>query len=295
MAFFIIASGYFYYGINDTFLFLSLSVFLYEASRAIIGKNYKLNFAISALLITVFTRELALFYLPVIILGLIIFYIKGISFSKNTLIPVFLLTGLLLINLPSLSTKGYLSYDRKLPPKSVTATWSQRQYLAQLKVNNKELEFQSHPTWKETDLYLKKYGEDSLPKSLFAGLTHDINLTVKEFFKDIFYVMIYHTRLLGLILLSILFFPTRKYYKTQRLNLELFIPVSVSIMIFIFSLIIISFVEMRWLAPVFILSILYYSHLEKNNKIPPYLLIFNMIILSLFAGYDSYNLITKIF
>ena len=141
----------------------------------------------------------------------------------------------------------------------------QRQYLAQLMVNEGSLPNNNHPSWEKTDAYLTENGENSLPKRTIDGIFFDINLTVKEFFKEIYSCMFYGFRQLGLILFIPLFFLIKDVLKTKRLNVSLMIPICLLVMISVFSLIIISFMELRWLAPVFILTIVYFSDLQKEK------------------------------
>jgi len=187
-----------------------------------------------------------------------------------------------------------LSYDTKNPPSNVEATWVQRQYYAQMLVNNGKLKNYNHPTWAETDAYLTKNGKDALPNNTLSGLTFDIIVTVKEFFKDFLYIGLYSIRQLGLILLVILFFGFREFYKKKKITTQSYIPVIVLIMILIFAIIIISFVELRWLGAVFIVSNLYYSLLVLKNKIPALLVSFNYEIIILICFYGMYSLFQKI-
>ena len=73
----------------------------------------------------------------------------------------------------------------------MNVTWTQRQYLAQILVNNGELENGQHPSWEQTQRYIRLHGEDSLPDGILKGITQDYLLTIKEFFKDLIFSIFY--------------------------------------------------------------------------------------------------------
>lgn len=297
MLFYIGAVGFFYLGTNDSLFSLSLAVFLIEVYKSSYGRRYNFNIAFFALILSAFTRQLFIVYIPVVIFGVFIFLktsnIKD-KISKYTLFPGFLLILLLALNMPSLIKNGSLSYDQKPPPSGVISTWSQRQYLAQLKVNQGELKFHSHPTWKETDAYLREHGENSLPKNFFDGVIHDLSVTFKEFFKDLSWVTIYHTRIVSLMLVFVILYSAIHFFYTPKLTLTYFVPISVITMMLVFSFIIISYVELRWLAPIFILSIVVFGDLEKNRKMPKILSYINIYCLLFLTAYGLYGLLNKI-
>jgi hypothetical protein len=291
--FLVACTGYLFYGTNDALFCYSLSIFLIETQKAVSKKKSSFIFGLSFLIIAIFTRELFLVYLPIIFPAL---YLQCKRYFKpNYLIyPIILLFGLILINKPSLYYNGRLSYDQKSPPEHVKADWTQRQYLAQIMVNNGDLEFQSHPSWQETDDYLNINGSNSLPKGILNGIFMNIEMTLKEFLKDLFYVLVYHIRILGLIFLIPLFIAIRKIYISKNLDLSFYSPISTLTMICIFALIIISYVEMRWLIPVFILSIYHFNQLEKRNQIPIRLVLLNTIMLVTISIYGSFSLLSII-
>jgi len=193
-------------------------------------------------------------------------YRKGVKLFKNITLPITLFLVFMILNIPSIQKNHYLSYDNKKPPVEVKSTWAQRQYLAQLLVNEGKLENYQHPTWEETDMYLIKNGELSLPKSTFDGIFFDFKLTISEFFKDFFDVFKATIRQMGLVMPIILVFLFNQIVK-RKITYNLYLPVINFILISIFSFIIISYVETRWLIAPFIMSMLYFSDLEWNEKI----------------------------
>ena len=293
LLFFISTVGYFFYGTNDILFFIGLIIYLNEVNQLQKNNKWNSSLAIIALIVSFFTRKLVIVFFPVLIFSFYIIYIhKGFkSLNIKLLIPSLVL--FLVLNIPSFLNKGNISYDLKTSPKNIKATWVQRQYLAQLMVNEGKLPDKQHPSWEETDAYLTSNGENSLPKSTLDGIFFDIQLTFKEFFKELYSCMFYGFRQLGLIIIVPLFILIKNVLETKRLSLSMNIPIYMFLMICIFSLIIISFMELRWLAPIFILSIVYFSDLQKQKKININIIISNYVILFFLSLYGIFSLWTK--
>lgn len=294
MMFYVSTIGFFFAGINDILFAVALVIFLNEVYRVANNKSTNINLMLTALVVAFFTRQLFLVYLPIIIFGLYILYKSKIKFNKKTLIPTFVFIFFLVFNLPSIIENGTLSFDKKSPPKTMNVTWTQRQYLAQIMVNNGELKNGQHPSWEQTHQYIKIHGKESLPEGVLNGLTQDYLLTIKEFFKDFVFCIFYGTRQLGLMLLITLLFLVNQVYKTKRMELKYFVPITTLTMLLIFSLIIISYVELRWLIPVFIMTIVYYDDLEKENKLSIKLFQLNYLVLVSFTIYGIIRITNKI-
>lgn len=292
--FFTSTVGYFYFGTNDCLFFVSLIVFFNEVNNAVSDKEVHFNLALSALIIAFFTRELFLVYLPIIFIGSYILYRFGGRFTKKTFFPLSIFVLFLLLNIPSIQKNGSLSFDRKSPPQDLGVSWSQRQYLAQLMVNDGKLANGQHPSWEATKAYLEKNGKESLPDGILNGITYDYQLTIKEFFKDFAYSMTYSSRSLGLMLFLILFYWFRKMIGNKAIELNSFVPFATLTMIMIFSFIIISFVELRWLSAVFVMTIIYYSEIEGQNKISKYFILANYIVLCFLSFYGIFRILNKI-
>ncbi|MET0946689.1 MAG: hypothetical protein ABWY22_14885, partial [Flavobacterium sp.] len=254
LIFYISCESVFFSGTNDTLFFVSLIIFLNEVYLIRQNKVKDLNILLSFLIISIFTRQLFVVYLPVILIGIYIVYKSKIRLNRKSLIPFGLFLFFIFMNIPSLIEKGRLSYDDKSAPKETNVSWSQRQYLAQLMVNNGELENFQHPSWEVTRAYLDKNGEDSLPDGIINGMTFDYALTIKEFFKDFAYSVGTSTRSFGLMLFITFFYFGNQMLKDRNNLLDNFIPLSTLVMLSIFSLIIMSYVETRWLDPVFIMT-----------------------------------------
>jgi len=287
------ARCWFLLGTNDTLFIVSQIVFFNEVYKILEKKDdIKLQLMWGALVISFFTRELALVYLPIVIIGIYLATKSKSDIFKNIFYPSILALVLIFCNLPSLMANHKFSFDSKLPPKEVQATWPQRQYLAQILVNEGKLQNMSHPSWEETDLYLEKNGKNSLPSSLSQSIFFNFKLTVMEFFKNFSEVLQDSVRQTGLITIIIFLIFFYEIFN-KRLSLNLFLPFINILMVSIFSFIIISYVETRWLISVFILGILYFSDLEKLNKINRNLILTNLFVLVLISFYGIYKMMLK--
>jgi len=292
--FFISTVGYFYFGTNDCLFFVSLIIFFNEVNNALNNKNISYNLALTTLVIAFFTRQLFLVYLPILFLGLYILYKSEYKFTVKTFFPLGFVILFIFLNIPSLEKNGSLSFDKKSPPKELGVSWSQRQYLAQLMVNKGELANFNHPSWDQTKEYLEKNGNESLPDGILESITYDWQLTIKEFFKDLGYSFLYSFRSLGLMLLITLGYWIGQLNKNRKIELSYFVPISTLLMLMIFSFIIISYVELRWLSAVFVMTLVYYSQLKEQKKISKYLILANTLVLCLFTVYGIFRIFNKI-
>jgi hypothetical protein len=293
--FFVATSKYFFAGTDDALFFTGLVIFMTEVFYFIEKKKMNSQvLAFSGLIVSFFTREMFVVYLPVVMLGLYFLYKKGFSFlNKKMIFPVLLFFFFTGVNIPSLKLNNKLSYDAKTPPTEIKASWSQRQYLAQLLVNNGELQNFSHPSWEQTQEYLIVNGTKSLPDGIVEGLTFDYSLTIKEFFKDFYYSMFFGLRQLGLILIFPFYFILTNLKKKNILNPEMFIPYSLIVMLCVFSLIIISFIEPRWYIAVFISAIVFYNQYQFEKKINFNFIIVNYLVLICFSFLGIYSILHK--
>lgn len=295
LLFYLCTAYYFYVGTNDVLFFIGLVVFINEVYLLQKGEKWNGSLAFSALLLSFFTRELILVYMPVVTLCFFIIYKERNNRSKiNWKQPILLALILILINLPSLINNKSISYDLKLPPTGVKASWSQRQYLAQLMVNSGQIPNNTHPSWSQTDEYLEKNGLDSLPDGIIEGVLFDFKLTVLEFFKDFYTCIFQGFRQLGLILILPVFFFFKEIIKERKISLDLLIPFSLLMMVSIFSFIIISYPELRWLCPIFILTIIYFVDLQKNKQFSDNIYLLNYLVLFSLTIYGGIRMYMKI-
>jgi len=160
-------------------------------------------------------------------------------------------------------------------------------------VNEGTLAHNQHPSWEETDAYLEKNGVKSLPETLFKGMLFDLKLTIKEFFKDFAEVIFTSVRQTGLILI-ILFLQLFYQVFKRKIDWNLYIPFISFLMVSIFSFIIISYVETRWLVPVFIMTILYYTDFIQDIKVWKNVSLVNNLLTILIVFFGIYKIVLKI-
>lgn len=293
--FFYSTVGYFMLGTNDTLFIICLVIFIVE-SHTILNSNKKTSLFWwgASLVIAFFTRELIIVYVPVILLALFFILKKKKGTIRSLWLPAVLLTLFIILNVPSLNQNGTLSYDKKLPPDTTSATWPQRQYYAQLLVNEGKIANYDHPNWKQTQQYLDKNGPTSLPNSILDAMLFNPMMTLNEFFKDLLYIFTYGSRQLGFMLVVVLFIFLKRLALDKKLTHQMFIPTTVLLMSCIFALIIISYVELRWLGPVFISAIFYFYGLSKKGRIPGFLVEANYVFITALCWYGIFGIITKL-
>lgn len=287
------STGWFVSATNDTLFVVALVVFINEVYKLLSKENGSVILVWCSIFTVFFTRELVVVYLPVILFSFYLLNRKGINLFENFLIPLSVLVFFVVINLPSIIENHSLSYDNKIPPTTAKSNWAQRQYLAQLMVNEGTLAHNQHPSWEETDAYLIKNGANSLPETLFRGMLFDLKLTFKEFFKDFAEVIFISVRQLSLILILVFLQLLFQVYK-RKIDWNLYLPFISLLMVAIFSLIIISYVETRWLIPIFIMTIVYYTDFIQNNKAWRSISLLNNILTILIVFFGIYKIVLKI-
>ena len=285
------ATGWYFLGTNDVLFAVTLVVFFSESYSIL--NNYKRQSNTlfwCSLIVAIFTREMFVIYLPAIIISFFFIYKKNHFIYRKIAIPIVLFLIMIFANLPSIIKNKSLSYDNKLPPKGIHSTWSQRQYLAQLLVNEGKIKNNTHPTWNETDDYLKINGEQSLPISTLSGIFFNIKLTIKEFFKDFLIVMFFSIRTTGLIIVLTFFYLIISIFD-RKISYNLYVPSILLVTTALLSFIIISYVEARWLLSVYIMSILFYANNIKKITLFDKTFITNIslsILVMIFGIYRMY-------
>ncbi len=284
LLFFIGSVGYFSMGTNDTLFNLGLIILITEVYLYLMGKGFNFLLVLFVLTISAATRSMILIYLPLIFISLI-FLLKH-NFSKRIwLIIIFPIFCILAMNVNNLKNGFGLSYDNKNPPINYkNLNWTQRQYLSQMQVNKGKIPNKTHVSWEFVDAYLKTNGLNSLPSTLSESLYFDIKLTIKEFIKDFLDILFYSMRQLGLAIFFLMYQVFLVLKKKQRLLYDenLYTMLISLLCIMIFSFIIISFVELRWLCVPFLLSIFYFVDKAKttflfyNNVLLLFLMVFSM-------------------
>lgn len=291
---FICGFGFFLSGTNDTLFIVAMLIFFNEVYKFLEDKEKtSMPLLWSALIIAFFTRELIYIYIPVALFAGFLLWKKKENIFQKWYIPTTVLIFLMAMNMPSLEKNHRVSYDDKKPGSTVKSTWAQRQYLAQLLVNEGKLPDQKHQSWEETDAYLLEHGENSLPKTTSESIFFNFKLTVLEFFKDFTSTVILSIRQTGLMFILVISYLLFALFK-RKISTNLFLPFASLFIVATFSFIIISYVETRWMLVAYILAILYYSDLEIENKLPKKVLLFSQMLLILVIFYGTYKVLLKL-
>jgi hypothetical protein len=287
--------GWFLLGTNDPLFVVCLTIFFNEAYKFLNDKKASITLLWCSLILAFFTREVIYVYMPAIIITFFLLKRKQITIFEKKIAPLLLLGILIIINIPSLISNKKLCYDNKLPPKEFHSNWAQRQYLAQLLVNDNKLTKFNHPSWEETDAYLAKNGPNSLPKTILQSIFFDLKLTITETFKNFYYAMLDSIRLSGFPLIIVFLFSfytlviKRKFDYTQ-----LYIPFITLMMFMLFCIIIIYYIELRWLLPMFIMTIIYFSELEIKEKMSKHIFQLNYLMFFAIMLYGTIRVIPRL-
>lgn len=288
-------NGWFLIGTNDALFIISLVVFFNETYKITKKQNnYNLNLLFISLFIAFFTRQLVYLYLPVIIVSLYFVYKENVIKISKIKFSVVVLFFLILINIPSLIKNNNFSYDNKVPPSNFKSNWSQRVYLAQIMVNNNEIPYEAYPSWEQTDMYIEKNGQNSLPQSTLESVFFDIKLTFKEFIKNFCLLLFFSIRQSGIMLLFVVFYFITNVFKTNQIK-TLFIPLILIKAMLLFSFVIISNVQIRWLVPIYIISLLYFCDLKNSVSLKKNIFTLNNLVLICIVFYGIYKLYKKAF
>ena len=121
----------------------------------------------------------------------------------------------------------------------------------------------------------------------------DYSMTIKEFFKDFYYSMFFGLRQLGLVMLFPFYFLIVNLRKTSILNPMFFVPYSFVLILSIFSLIVISYIEPRWYISIFIVAIVFYNHYQLQEKINYKFILVNYLIFICFSMYGIFGILHK--
>lgn len=291
---FYLFSGSFLLGTNDNLLFCLLTVFFTEVFLVLVKRQERIPlYALACMVTALFTRMMAIIYFPVIIYGLFLVYFRKGIYRKEYL-TVFA-TGFLWfgLNIPSIQSNGLISFDNKDTIFQLGLTWVQRQYLSQIYANEGKIPQFSHVTWEQTLEYVQENGDENLPKTSLEAILFDISFTLKEFVKDFIYMVYSGIRQSGLAVM----FPLiglSLYFKTGNRG-YFFLGASQLFTMLAISFLIISYIEIRWLAPVFIMGIIgLESMIQSSKRTTNYFDICNQCILLALGIYGSWRYISLI-
>jgi hypothetical protein len=254
--------SFFLFGTNDTLFIICLAIFFIETYTYL--STGKMNFhtlAFLTIIISMFTRQMIVFYLPVI--GLSIYYLRHYKPSlKSLLLAIMTTIVLLFLNLPSIINEKRLSYDNKKAPEGLA--WSQIGYLTTIESNAGLRKEGDHPNWNDVREYLNKYGENSLPRTYGESIFFNFKLTLQEFPEDFFVAIKGCIRQIGLFLfipLLALFFEKSSYKKNQVYAVTIFWTT-----LAIFSFVILAIVELRWMGALSIFTIVVASDTIRKTE-----------------------------
>lgn len=280
---------FYFSAINDYTFFLFILWSLEHANSYRIKLKYKpLIYSFIFLFLAWLTRPMTIMYIPGIFL--IIFWknlnlraIKQISLSALPGVIIFLM-----IQTPALITYGSFKHENKNPD-DLPYNWSQRQYVAQLMYERGTLNPPEWATWEDVAMYLNTHGENALPRNLKESLTWDLTRTIREFFYDSISSLRYTLRFTGIFL----FFLIPVYLRNKKLTfnptVDFFYATIALYLIFFFSFIIITNVEVRWLllssALIVIAGAVKLEEFKPKMKYYNGLLFFQLLLLS----YSTFN------
>jgi hypothetical protein len=245
---YIATTNFYLFGTNDALFTISLAIFFIETYYLISNKSY-LNpvWALLGLCVAFFTRELFLVFLPAVILSLFIAW-RHKAFTRKAIYIVSIVTiFFIMLNGYALKQNNRLSYDNKIAPNGLS--WTQRNYLSQLEVNKGKLQEGKHVSWDELRAYLNTHGENSLPKSIGESIFFDLKFTLYESIKNLKSSVIGLFRQMGLLLI----FPLVAFFlftNFQDRNKQAYLIALLWGTLYIFCVIIIYNIELRWLGAV---------------------------------------------
>ncbi|SDA77847.1 hypothetical protein SAMN03080617_02262 [Algoriphagus alkaliphilus] len=290
---FYLSSGSFLLGTNDNLLFCLLTVFFTEVYLVLVKRQERVpRYALISMVTALFTRQMAVIYLPVILAGLFLVYFRKKIFWKEYQAIIVSSLFWFGLNLPSIQANGFISFDNKDTKSQLGMTWVQRQYLSQLSANEGEIPQFSHVTWEETYKYVQENGQESLPRTSLEALVFDPILTLKEFIKDFGFMIYSGFRQCGLAV----FFPVLGiwlFFKSGNKGIG-YLSLSQLFLMLAISFIIISYVEIRWLAPVFIMGLIGLQESIRSKQVPVQMDLINQLTLLALSLYGFYRYVTLI-
>ncbi|TXE08789.1 hypothetical protein [Algoriphagus aquimarinus] len=290
---FYLFSGSFLLGTNDNLLFCLLTVFFTEVYLVLVKRQERIPlYALVCMITSLFTRQMVIIYSPIILAGLILVFHQKSIFRKEYLATLSTILVWFVLNIPSIQANGFISFDNKDTNQQMGMTWAQRQYLSQINFNAGKLPEFTHVSWEETFDYVQENGEASLPKTNVESILFDPLLTLQEFIKDFAYMIYSGFRQCGLGV----FFPILGVWGFLKFgSRELgYLGGAQLFTMLVISLMIISYIEIRWLAPVFIMGIIGIENVNRSGKASNLLDVSNQLILFVLGLYGSWRYINLI-
>ena len=264
----LIVSGFWNVAYNDNLFILLSVIVVYLIVAFSIGnislQRFSILFGVFFSLMFCVRPMAILFLAPLMI---ILYFLKDRITLKACSIAfgVFMLT-MFSLNFPSILKNGKISFNDKGQPHT-SVNWTQFQYYTAKLQDEGKINYGSHTTIEKTLSFLEENGSESLPKTLLSSLIFDPVFTCKEFVRDYFREFKYILRLSGVIGLLTLFICL---FSKNDLQDKILIIFSLGYMLLI-CLIVISYIETRWLIGSYMIFVLYglkfLSRMKKQDYI----------------------------
>lgn len=242
----------FFSGVNDilldffgTLLFISL----YLKYKSIFLKIVLTGLFLALILAT---RKMGFTYIFVFVslstlLGIYLKNTTFFNFRNGILILCSFSIFFILMNLFPLTKYKRFSFDDKVLAGNIN--WAQWDYHNALLIDQGIQERFQHIDIRETEIYLHKYGKNSLPSSFLEMVIFNPLLTLKEFFIDSAIGLMYIFRQTGFLIFPFcyfLFYRTKKMLKKQRVTTTDFIYLFSTSYFFLICLIVVANIQARW-------------------------------------------------
>lgn len=205
--------------------------------------------------------------------GILAFLMQQAVIRKPRLKGIFLLACFviisvavaLLVQIPSISENGRLSFESK----SGDGDWGARNWVTRyVRRSNGGIFSYQRVDWDEIERFKQEYGENAIPGSLLGKVRKDPKFMADNFVSNLIiripYVLFASIGIYFLLFLDLLRRPRWLFEKDTNQPRLLFLLVTASVSLGV-SLIIINYIEQRWLmAPVICVLLLAAVHLDRR-------------------------------
>ncbi|MDD2228149.1 MAG: glycosyltransferase family 39 protein [Candidatus Cloacimonetes bacterium] len=171
----------------------------------------------------------------------------------------------LLVQIPSISENGRLAFENK----SGEGDWGARNWVTRyVRRSNGGIFSYQRVDWDEIERFKQEYGENAIPSSLLGKVRKDPKFMADNFVSNLIiripYVLLASIGIYFLLFLDLLRRPRWLFEKDTNQPRLLFLLVAASVSLGV-SLIIINYIEQRWLmAPVICVLLLAAVHLDRR-------------------------------
>jgi hypothetical protein len=258
------------HGTNDSLFFLSYIVFIFETVFISHKTRWNSVFSIVSAITLLLCRPVAVVYIPIIIIGLILF--KTIKKKSITLKPfkriltplLFALLVTSIVNYPRWGSGDFsLSYSDKSYTRRSGLTWTEWVYGSQKLGNENRLGFFA-PLLPYSEIldYKEKYGDEKLPNTYFDYLTYDIPFIFRRIITSSIEVLIISIRYVGVFLLILPLYIFKKITNSS-FDKYLLLATIIIIGIGVWATIWPGLIQHRWIYPFYLMLIFIIFH-DKN-------------------------------